>query len=210
MFKTFKIFSPKGFTVFEMLVVIGLMLLVVGAAYGLYVAGFKDQFFIREQNDAIEEARRGMLSIIYEAREATNADNGAYPLELAQNYSFVFYGDIDRDSLTERVRYFLNGTDLNKGVTNPTGFPIVYNPANEVVTRVAAYIVNQLEVQPIFYYYNGNYPGDVITNPLTTPVNLQAVRAVGIKLLVNVDHDHAPENVELDSFVQIRNLKDNL
>lgn len=60
-----------------------------------------------QQALAISEARRGIETMIKEIREAREGENGAYPVELAGDKEFIFYSDIDNDSKTERVRYFL-------------------------------------------------------------------------------------------------------
>lgn len=180
------------------------------SAYALFESGYRDQFFMREQNEAVEQARRGMRVMIKEMREAADGDNGAYPLELADDYELIFYSDIDVDAITERVRYFLENDQLKKGVTKPIGSPLVYDPDDEKVVNIVDFVVNAGEGEPVFSYYNGDYPGDVVYNPLDTPAALVDVQLVKVYLLVNVNPLKVPDNVALTSFVQMRNLKDNL
>lgn len=203
--------SSNGFTVIELLTVIGILLVVMTAVYAVSITGFKNQFFMQELNDAAEEAKRGIEVMVAEIREAANGDDGSYPIVSAQNFELIFFSNIDEDGLTERVRYFLDNSQLKRGITKPAGFPLAYNPeANEAVETLVSYVSNDFGSEPIFFYYNQNYPGDEANNPLTTPANLLAVRAIKIRLFTNVNLERAPDDIELSSFVQIRNLKTNL
>jgi hypothetical protein len=62
---------------------------------------------------------------------------------------------------------------------------------------------------PLFTYYNGNWPGDVVNNPLTyweRPLETRLIRVFIPLVITDKDGDH-PYQVE--STVQIRNLKSN-
>ncbi len=210
--KNYKCSQPfNGFTVIEVLTVIGILLVVITATFAVSISGFKNQFFMQELNDATEEAKRGIEVMVAEIREAANGDDGSYPLVSAQNFELIFFSNIDEDGLTERVRYFLDSSQLKRGITKPNGFPLVYDPENnEAADTLVSYVSNDLSSEPIFFYYNQNYPGDDAKNPLTAPANLLAVRAIKIRLFCNVNLERAPDDIELSSFVQIRNLKTNL
>src|SRR3989338_378897 len=96
----------RGFTIFEMLLVIGMLFFVVMLLYEVTTRTFRNQFFLQEQNEAVEEARKGVSTMVQAIREAADAENGAYPLEEANDFTFVFYSDIDkigRASCRERV-----------------------------------------------------------------------------------------------------------
>ena len=70
---------------------------------------------------------------------------------------------------------------------------------------MANYVVNERD-NPIFYYYNGNYPGDTVNNPLATPTSPGAIRLIRVHLYVNINPIHAPDNINIESFVTLRNL----
>lgn len=161
-----------------------------------------------EQVAAINEAKRGIETMVKEIREARYGEDGSYPIEEAGNLQFVFYSDIDKDSSIERVRYFLSNTSFNKGVVEPGGDPPQYVLSGETVRTVSAYVRNG--TVPVFVYYNGDWPVDTVNNPLPTLTRLTDTKLMHVYLKVNVDPNRPPDNFELESDVQIRNLKTNL
>lgn len=199
-----------GFTLLEVLVVIGIVAVLMVAGATVATSGFEQQLFMRRQNDALEEAKRGIEVMVEEIREAADGDNGAYPIELADDYTFIIFSDIDVDAITERVRYFVENEELKKGTIEPSGVPLVYNSNDEIVVTVASFVVNQTNTLPVFRYYNKDYPGDLVNNPLSTPATIADVTLVEVRLLVNTNPVKAPDNLQIDSFVQIRNVKSNL
>jgi hypothetical protein len=169
--------------------------------------GFEVNRFALEQSDAIGYARKSIDIMVKEIRKASPAENGSYPIDYASDQSLIFYSDIDADGLFERVRYFLDGTELKKGVIKPTGFPAQYI-AFENISTIAKYVRNG--PTPTFYYYNSGYPTDTTHNPLSTPAAVNQVRLIRIFIKINVDITKAPVDYILISNAQIRNLKDNL
>jgi type II secretory pathway pseudopilin PulG len=198
-----------GLTLIEISVVIGITIMLFAVLAPMFSNGFRNQFFLQDQNYAVEEARKGINLLVKEIREAADGDDGSFPIVSGSDNELIFFSDVDVDEVTERVHYFVNGSNLIKGVIEPTGFPLVYDPVNEVESVISKYIVNTTTT-PIFRYYNGDYPGDTVNNPLATPVNIQSLKLVGINILVNVDPSKAPSSVAVQSFVQIRNVKNNL
>src|SRR3989344_4644245 len=118
--------------------------------------------------------------------------------------AFTFYSDIDDDGLKEKVRYFLNGPLLQKGVIKPTGSPLSYNPASEKITTLIPNVTNAT----IFTYYDENYDG--AGAELTSPINIPVVRLVKITITIDKDPNRAPVTTIFSTQVSIRNLKDNL
>ena len=102
-----KCLNRKGFTLIETLVAIAVFALAMGAVSGLIVSLYRTQSFALQQSQAVNEARKGIEQMIKEIREANKGDDGAYIIEKAENYEFIFYSDIDKDEEVERVRYFL-------------------------------------------------------------------------------------------------------
>ena len=112
--------------------------------------------------------------------------------------SFTFYSDIDNDSLKEKIRYYLSGAILKKGVIKPNGNPLQYNPANEITKEIVHDVTNG--GMAVFNYYDKYYDGT--TAPLSQPVNVLDVRLVKITLMT--------ASQTFTTQVSIRNLKDNL
>lgn len=199
--------KKNGFTLIEMIVSLGISALAIGLITGVIYYLYRSQSYSFQQSAAINSARKGIEVMTKEIREAQNGDDGSYALELAGDNEFIFYSDIDKDASVEKVRYFLENNTLKKGIIEPTAYPIRYLVSNEVISALSEYVRN---TTPIFKYYNGNYPTDTINNPLPTPTRLLETKLMHVYLKINVDVNRAPSDFELESDVQIRNLKQNL
>lgn len=201
--------QKMGFTLVELLVVIGIFTMITTIVAEYIFRSYEVNRFSLEMSDAVEYAKKGLEIMVKEIREASYGDNGDYPIAQANSQSITFYSDIDSDSAAEKVRYFLNGTNLIKGVTEPTpGLPVQYLSVNEATSTISQYIRNNTD--PIFYFYNGNYPTDTTNNPLPIPVNVNSVRLMRLFLRININPAKAPGDFNLEEFVNLRNLKDNL
>lgn len=199
--------SQKGFTLIEILIVAGITVILAGGLLSLqYILGTTQVSVLRNYT-SVEEANSNISTMVRELRNLQVANNGAYPLERALDQEMIFYSDYDFDGDTERVRYYLSGTNLSKGVIEPTGFPVTYPAANEKVKIVASNVRNA--TQPIFFYYNGNWPQDTTNNPLGTPTRLSETKLMRVHLIINPTTD-TRQDFLLDSYAQLRALKQNL
>jgi len=192
----------RGITLIETLVTIAIFVLIMGVVIGFIFTAYRTQGYTFQQSLAIGEARRGVETMVKEIREARPGDDGAYIIELAQDYEFIFYSDIDKDEAVERVRYFIEGTDFKKGVIEPTDWPVQYPLENEEVFILSQHVRN---LPPIFHYYDGD--GQEI---IELPARLKDTKMMRLYLVINVDPFRPPQDFELESHVQIRNLKTNL
>lgn len=192
----------KGITLIETIITIVIFSLIMGVVSGFVIMGYRTQGYTWQQSQAIDEARKGIEIMVKEIREAREGDDGSYIIEKAQDYEFIFYSDIDKDQAVERVRYFIDGTDFKKGVTEPTGWPVSYLPANEDIYVLSQYVRNQ---PPIFHYYDGD-DNEIIG----LPARLKDTKLMKLYLVINVNPNRPPQDFVLESAVQIRNLKTNL
>ena len=172
------------------------------------VLSYRTSRFAEEQREAISSARRGIDTMVQEIRSARAGEDGSYPIQAAEDFSFTFFGDIDGDSRVEKVRYWLEASDLKKGVIEPAGTPLGYPANTETIRVLSPYVRNG--TTPIFRYYNGDYPGDAVNNPLPTPTRLVQTKLMHVFLEINVDASRAPNSFVLESLTQLRNLKTNL
>lgn len=117
--------TTKAFTIIEAIVTIVIFTLAMGAVMGGILMLYKTQDFTFQQAIAINDARKGIETMIKEIREARQGDDGSYPIEYAGDKEFIFYSDIDKDGATERVRYFLgninSGSQVKECVTFVSG-----------------------------------------------------------------------------------------
>lgn len=194
-----------GLTVIELVVGLAIASILLVALLRFLVAGFPLSRITFLQANSNETARTQLTRIAKELRRTRNADTGAYALVEMLPQKIVFYTDVDADDVTERVRYELVGTDLIKGVTEPSGDPLSYDVVNEESRVITRHIRNGED--PIFLYFSGDYPEKTI--PLT-PADVTDVKYIQFQLLIDADENNDPAPVEVRSQVQIRNLKTNL
>jgi hypothetical protein len=90
-------------------------------------------------------------------------------------------------------------TQLKKGVIKATGTPPNYPLDQEKVKVITSYVRNN---PPIFEYFdeNGNKIEDY-------PARLKDTKVMKVFLVVNVDPNRPPNEYQLESYVQLRNLK---
>jgi len=197
-----------GFTLFEILITFAVLVLVIGAVVIFQQDLFRVNNFLQE-TFSIERKAQGVLrAMISEIRTASQSNIGGYPIEIADDFSFAFYANVDKDVLKERVHYFLDGKELKKSVVKPSGSPLTYatTTASEDLRTVLLEVVAS-ETAPIFSYYDTAYAGT--TTPMTGPVDVSVIRMIGIKLIIDKNPEPPPA-IEVGSQVSIRNLKDNL
>lgn len=92
--------------------------------------------------------------------------------------------------------------ELRKGVIQPVagaGGQISYPLDQETMTVLSSYVRN---VPPVFEYFNEN--GSKI---IEEPARLADTKVMKIYLVVNIDPNRPPNDFELESSVQLRNLK---
>lgn len=199
----------KAMTLVEVLATIAIMLITMEGFTLLLVKSWSMNKFIIEEGLASAAASRATNKIITRLRSVRQADNGDFPVESGDDFDLKVYIDIDDDDDTERVHYFLDlDTDqLKVGITDPVGTtPISYPADDDNVSVLTNYVVNE-DTNPVFYYYNKNYPGDQVNNPLATPINVEDARLIRVHLLVNIDPIRAPNNINIESFADLRNLE---
>jgi len=196
----------KGMTLVELLVSISIMLMAMEGFTLLFLRSWDMNKFVLEMGNASLIASHGTTRIVNEIRKARQADNGDYPIESGDDFDLKVYVDSDRDGKTERIHYYLLNKILYRGVTKPVaGLPITYPVSDDSVTIVSTSVVNT-PTNPVFYYYNGNFPSDIVNNPLSTPVIISNVRMVKVHLMVNIDPNHDPDSINIEAFAQLRNL----
>jgi len=199
-----KIKKENGFALLETLFGLSIFILVAVAlalfGRNIWIYGS----FISTGLGDTHEVRTLLKRMSAEIRTASTAETGAYVINSASSSGFTFYSDIDDDGITERVRYFVENTDLKKGVLEPSGSPFSYNPVNEVVTIP----LSGVTTSAVFSYYDENYDGT--SAPLSSPISIPLVRLVKIAVSVDKDPNRAPTARVFSTQISIRNLKDNL
>lgn len=201
-------FHELGFTYLELLVGLGIVITVIAALVGMQVMLRQSYLFSFNLSAATDRANSVAQDMVRALRGARPSETGAYPLVVLDDQQIVFYSDIDADKRVERVRFFLEGTQQKRGVIEPTDFPVSYPVENETVKVLSEYVQNG--TQPVFYYYNGDWPTDTTNNPLPAVSRLSETRFIQLSLTVNADPSRPESDFYLSPYVQLRNLKENL
>jgi type II secretory pathway pseudopilin PulG len=198
--------NNRGMTLVEILVSTAILLFI-----GIAVAKFqRDIFFLNSttQNSlsAQMDGRRILRTLVSEIRGANRSSLGAYPIVTAGTSTLIFYSNIDSDPYFERIRYFLQGTDLKRGVIKPTGSPLVYSSGQETITTLIRDVANGTST-PIFDYFPSTYAGT--TTALLQPVNVTSIRLIRATIIIDKDVNRPPQPLIFTSQGTLRNLKDN-
>lgn len=138
-------------------------------------------------------------------REACQSSAGEYLIHSADDFELVFFSNIDDDLAVERVRIFLENTQLKMGIAEADGFPVTYPENDQEERTIGTGIVNTPE-QPIFYYYNRDYPEDQVNNPLQGEFFPQEIRLIQMDVFANIEPGHTPENMRMQTFIRPRNI----
>jgi len=110
----------SGFTLPEIIVTTAIFTVILGAV-SLFA---RDIFYYNTVFSSglasYDDARKILRPIASEIRSAAQSSSGSYNIESANSTSFVFFSDVNADGKKERIRYFLSGTTLRRGVIMPT------------------------------------------------------------------------------------------
>ena len=203
-----KIKNYSGMTLLELLVSIAIFVLGIAGFTLLFIRTWQLNKYTLEMGQSSMLVSQGVSKMVNYIRGARQGDDGSYPIVSASGNDLVLYSDYNEDGVTERLHFYLNGQNILMGITNPTnGMPITYPAGDQQTITIASNIVNNNNT-PIFYYYDENYPGDTTNNPMPNPINVPNVRMVKVYLQINIDPNRPPNNIQMQNFVEIRNLND--
>lgn len=195
--------QQKGFTLVEVLISIAIF---AGIAFiiGTFMKSVFDyQLLFTQQLTAEQELQNMFAMMIPEVRSMVPSALGSYAIGQVSTSSLTFYGDIDADGIVDQLRYFLSGTTLKKGIIKPTGNPLVYSGANEIVNDVAHDVVVGA---PIFSYYDVNFTGS--EPAMTYPINISNIRLIRVSVTLKDPNKTTPLSGSSD--IVPRNLRTNL
>ncbi|MBI5079509.1 fibronectin type III domain-containing protein [Candidatus Wolfebacteria bacterium] len=192
-----------GFTIIEVMISFTVLAAVVLVVALFSQDIFKFSGFFSESLKTQQEVQQTFQSLAIEIRSMGPSSIGSYSIAEATTSTLVFYSDIDRDGLFERVKYFLNGSTLEKGVVKPTGNPLVYNLTGEAVNEVIHGVV--ATSSGVFSYYGADYTGS--EPPMSFPINISDIRLIKAEISAQ---GNAKSPVEKFSILATpRNLRSN-
>lgn len=198
----------SGMTLIEALVAITIFTLGIAGFTLLFSKAWTANHYALEMGQASMNASQGVNKLVKYIREARQSDNGAYPVVSADDNDIVFYSDFDRDGKTERLHFYRSGANLIMGIRRPSSsFPITYATGDGETQTIVSNVVNAAN-NPVFAYYDSHYPEDSFNNPITTPATVPNIRLIRVNLHINIDPNRPPDNVQIQSFAEMRNLND--
>jgi prepilin-type N-terminal cleavage/methylation domain-containing protein len=197
--------DQRGFTLIETLFSMAIALMLGLAALTLQKDLSTTNSAMSASMAAQAQLRNALRQMAGQMRMATTANDGSYPVAVASSTDFTFFADIDGDGVRERVRYYVDAKTLKCAVTEPTGDPLAYASGTTVTTDIVTDVANGTSV---FEYYDDSYNGT--GTPLTTPVNIPAVRLVRATVTVDRDSFRLPGAITLSAVASLRNVKTNL
>ena len=195
----------KGLTLVELIVALAISTVIMVAVTAFDVNVFRYQKTISGSLESVQDAETILKTMDRELRMASAGSDGSYAVAQASTSAVAFFADINGDGIKERVRYYLTGTTLYRGVIVPTGSPLAYVGANESTSPIM-YNVKNASTTPVFQYYDGNYDGSEAA--LSQPVTSAAIRLVNIDLILL--NPQASSTKAYSTSVTFRNLKSNL
>jgi len=200
--------NRKGLTMAEVMITLVIFSIALEGFTLLFIKTWRSNSYTLEMGQSSMAVSQGLNKIVNYIRGARQADNGAYAIKSANDNDLVIYSDYDKDGVTERIHLYKSDKNILMGITNPTTtMPKTYPSEDQDTKIIASAIVNEASI-PIFYYYNKNYPADTEHNPMSTPANVADIKLVKIYLKINIDPNRAPDNIEIQSFAEMRNLND--
>jgi prepilin-type N-terminal cleavage/methylation domain-containing protein len=197
-----------GFTFLEVIIAVFVFSVIVAGVAAFSAYYLNNSAFSFEETQSIGLAQTGITQMIRDIREARTGEDGSWPIMEANDNEFIFFSDVTGDGLADRVRYFLNGTTLQKGVIQPTAVPVTYPTNTEKIYTIASYV--NASSSAIFKYYNGNWPSDTINNPLAPASRISDTRYVTVDIKIDIQPNFSAQPFELTGGVGIRSMKDNL
>ncbi len=189
----------QAMTFLEVIIAIGIFsALMLGIAM-LVAKSWSGYHQIMDTGSSSLNIKQGIDQVVDTIRKARNSDNGYYPIKSVGSSDLVIFSDVDKDGITERVHYYINGGNLIMGVTKPTGSPPSYPDGDNTTKTLVGNILNDAS-QPIFRYYDGS--NNEIASPAT---NLPNIRMVKVSLIIGAG---VAKNITEESYASFRNLNE--
>jgi prepilin-type N-terminal cleavage/methylation domain-containing protein len=193
--------KEHGFTLIEMLVVIAIICIIMPVLAATITSLYKTNNTTLARALALYEANEAARQVVRDVRAATYAEDGSLPVVAIASSSLTLFADTDFDGDVERVRYTLTGTNLLKGVIEPTT-SATYPVGSEVVETLAHNIMNNSTTTSVFRYYSAT------STEITLSSKILDVRRIEVRLVGASSQSTLPNRVISDSSASIRNLKD--
>ena len=195
----------SGMTLIEIMVAVGILSVITLAVtfFALDVSDFGVN--LGRSLVAQQEINLTFSTLISETRSIGPSEDGSFMIADASTSTFSFYTDIDGDGQFDKVRYFLNGGILKKGVIKSAAVSPFYDPLEESISEVVHNIVITSTSSNIFYYYDKNYSGSEPS--MDQPIDKSKIRVVKTEITIDETPSDVVGRVSYYAYAMIRNLR---
>ena len=108
-----------GLTLIDVIISISIFTICIAGFSYLMVKSWQRNSYILGMGQASIAASQGVTKTVKYLREARQADNGSYLISSANDNDLVLYSDYDGDSITERLHFYKNDSQLLMGIADP-------------------------------------------------------------------------------------------
>ncbi|PIR82889.1 hypothetical protein COU19_03505 [Candidatus Kaiserbacteria bacterium CG10_big_fil_rev_8_21_14_0_10_56_12] len=180
--------DPRGFTLIEMVVVIGLTSLIIVALGFLLVFFYRTNTYIYQQTAATVQARQAIDGVVHDVREARHDATSAYPIRAAATSTLSFSADVNNNLVLEYVTYTLTQGTLYRAVSSGT----------TSTTTLASSLANSTST-PLFRYF------DASGVELSSPVDVSRVVSIVVTAVVESTSELGITSFTLSGRATLRN-----
>ncbi len=191
--------TKKGMSLVELLVAMSILVIVSSGLSVFFINIWRARSNEIEMGSSLLKVSQSIGRMTNVIRQSSQADSGAYLIDSADDFDLIVYADIDEDDNKERMHYYLDGTEIKVGITDPDlGTNPSYPEADGSTIVIATDVVNEVD-EPLFVYYDNNYA------EMTTPASIPPIRLVRVNVRVNTDPNKISD-VVISSLTSFRNI----
>jgi type II secretory pathway component PulJ len=194
-----RIHRDEGYSVSEMMVVAILMSLVIIASYTLMTAATGMADSVQARTLAADEGRAVMDQITREFRQAYEIVDNEGAFEDARPRECVFYTDVNRDGIPEKIWYRVQGGMLYRSQATATTALPPYTFGAFGPEEVLAESLDGTWTGNVFTYYDGQDPPDEVPSG-----QADRISAVSLRLVTGATVNKKTAFVDLSTWVKIR------
>jgi prepilin-type N-terminal cleavage/methylation domain-containing protein len=194
-----------GFTLIEVVITMAIMALIMLAMGAMGSRILRLRTAVTGAVLSQEAINQIITPLMIELRSMQPSNTGSFPIESASTSSLIFYSDTNKDGMVERLRYFLQGNILKRGIVVPSGNPVTYNLANEKINNFLSNLTP--DTNGIFAYYAD--ATDINGVALASPPTTSAVKVVKLIFIVDQNPGQAPGPLRFNTSISPRNLRSN-
>ena len=201
--------DDQGFSLIELLISAAIIPVILGAAYLAFGSMSGNYSKVEAVSEATGEAQTGLDTLVRELRQAQEIKDGGGAFAAATATSCSFYCDVDLDGTPELVAYYVQGSDLYRGVGEPALPVYPYNfPTRDQTMFARVLNVGGMTSEAVFTYFNSTASAAISEQSLSA--SLSTISAVGIRLLASRPSTGGLVSVDFSTKVKIRALFNSL